>query len=97
MSDSTPGLTAELLADRVTPSQPVISPDGSWDAYTTAPAGVKEHRVSALWVASADASTPSRMLTSGTPHGGHLTRDRCSSCLMSSYTGSAETAVMPKC
>jgi dipeptidyl aminopeptidase/acylaminoacyl peptidase len=66
MSGSMAGPTAEMLVDAVVPSPPVISPDGRWVAYTTAPAGAKEPPESALWVAAADASTPPRMLTSGT-------------------------------
>src|ERR1700722_6423606 len=65
MSGFTAGPTAEMLADGLIPSPPVISPDGRWVAYTMAPAGAKEPPASSLWVASADASTP-RMLTSGT-------------------------------
>src|ERR1700704_5625151 len=38
MSEDAPELTAELAADGVVPSQPVISPDGCWVAYVVAPA-----------------------------------------------------------
>ena len=38
MSEDAPELTAELVADGVVPSQPVISPDGCRVAYVVAPA-----------------------------------------------------------
>ncbi|MGI5225171.1 hypothetical protein [Actinoallomurus sp. CA-142502] len=41
MSEDAPELTAELVADGVVPSQPVISPDGCQVAYAVAPAGRK--------------------------------------------------------
>jgi dipeptidyl aminopeptidase/acylaminoacyl peptidase len=67
MSEETPELTAELIVDRATALQPVISPDGRWVAYVVAPVGRRgERRLSALWVAAADGSAPARQLTAGT-------------------------------
>lgn len=59
-------LTAELLVDGATPTAPVISPDGRWVAYVVTTPGVKQRRVSALWVVPADTSSPPRKLTAGT-------------------------------
>lgn len=56
MSDASPGtrvLTAELIADGVRPTDPVISPDGRWVAWTTFPAGAPGRQVSELWLAAA--------------------------------------------
>jgi dipeptidyl aminopeptidase/acylaminoacyl peptidase len=71
MTDSAPELTAELTAelivDGAVPAQPVVSPDGRWVAYAVAPTGKRgEHRLSAIWIAAADASSPPRQLTAGT-------------------------------
>ena len=67
MTESTPELTAELVVDGAVPLQPVISPDGRWVAYAVAPTGKRgERRLSALWLATADGSTPPRQLTAGT-------------------------------
>jgi hypothetical protein len=50
MSEDAPELTAELVADGVVPSQPVISPDGCRVAYAVAPAGCKiERRMCKIW------------------------------------------------
>lgn len=65
-----PELTAELVADGAVPLDPVISPNGRWVAYVVTTTGVKERRVSALWVVLADASSPPRRLTSGTAWAG---------------------------
>jgi dipeptidyl aminopeptidase/acylaminoacyl peptidase len=63
----TPELTAELIVDSDVPREPVISPDERWVAYVVAPVGKKaERRLSALWVAPADGSSPPRKLTAGT-------------------------------
>jgi dipeptidyl aminopeptidase/acylaminoacyl peptidase len=59
-------LTAQLVVDGRTPSQPVLSPDGRWVVFVVATVGqVGEHPVSALWVAAADGSTPPQALTAG--------------------------------
>lgn len=58
-------LTAESLADRLTPGDPNISPDGMSVAYVVAPFGKKgEKATSAIWVA--DGSHPPRQVTAGT-------------------------------
>ena len=67
MSTDTPLLTAELVVDGAVPRQPAMSPDGRWVAWVVAPVGrVGERRLSALWVAAADGSSPPRQLTAGT-------------------------------
>jgi len=66
MGEVVPELTAELVADGAMPLDPVISPDGRWVAYVVTTMGVKERRVSALWVVAADASSSARRLTPGT-------------------------------
>ena len=67
MAEGASELTAELVVDGAVPQQPVISPDGRWVAYAVAPTGKRgEHRLSALWIAAADASSPPRKLTAGT-------------------------------
>jgi Prolyl oligopeptidase family/short chain dehydrogenase/WD40-like Beta Propeller Repeat len=65
MSEVAPELTAELIADSAVPMHPVISPDGRWVAYVVTTMGVRERRLSALWVAPADASSPPTRLTAG--------------------------------
>ena len=70
MGEVVPELTAELVADGAVPLDPVISPDGRWVAYVVTTTGVKERRVSALWVVPADASSPPRRLTPGTAWAG---------------------------
>jgi dipeptidyl aminopeptidase/acylaminoacyl peptidase len=60
-------LTAELVVDGAVPRQPGMSPDGRWVAYAVAPLGkLGERRLSALWIAAADGSSPPRQLTAGT-------------------------------
>src|SRR5450432_3815172 len=60
-------LTAELVVDGAVPRQPGMSPDGRWVAYVVAPVGkLGERRLSALWIAAADGSSPPRQLTAGT-------------------------------
>jgi dipeptidyl aminopeptidase/acylaminoacyl peptidase len=67
MSTDTQLLTAELIIDGARPREPEISPDGRWVAYVVAPTGRPgERRVSALWLASADGTSPARQLTAGT-------------------------------
>jgi dipeptidyl aminopeptidase/acylaminoacyl peptidase len=67
MNDDAPELTAELVVDGAVPSQPAISPDGCWVAYVVAPVGCAgERRLSAIWLAAADGSSPPRKLTAGT-------------------------------
>lgn len=70
MGEVVPELTAELVADGAVPLDPVISPDGRWVAYVVTTMGVKERRVSALWVVPADASSSARRLTPGTAWAG---------------------------
>jgi dipeptidyl aminopeptidase/acylaminoacyl peptidase len=66
MSKDASELTAELVADGAVPSQPVISPDGSWVAYVVGPVGrPAERRTCALWLAPADGSSPPVKLTAG--------------------------------
>jgi dipeptidyl aminopeptidase/acylaminoacyl peptidase len=66
-SDGIPRLAAGLIADGAVPQQPAISPDGRWVAYVVAPAGRRgDRRLSALWLAAADASSPPVVLTAGT-------------------------------
>ena len=59
-------LTAELLVDSAVPQPPAISPDGRWVAYLVTTVGTREHKLSELWVAPADASSPPARLTGGT-------------------------------
>jgi hypothetical protein len=66
VSETARELTAELLTDSFVPMHPVISPDGRWVAYVVSTAGVRERRLSTLWVVPADASSPPRRLTAGT-------------------------------
>ncbi len=57
-------LTAEELADRLMPSGPRISPDGSTVAFAVAPAGRKgEHAAQAIWIAQF--GEPARQVTAG--------------------------------
>jgi dipeptidyl aminopeptidase/acylaminoacyl peptidase len=66
VGEHAPELTAELVVDSAVPSQPVISPDGSWVGYVVAPVGRRTERsLSALWLAAADGSSPPRQLTAG--------------------------------
>jgi dipeptidyl aminopeptidase/acylaminoacyl peptidase len=58
-------LTAELIADGVEPSDPVLSPDGRWVAYVVAPIGVKGQRRSDLWVCATRGDLTPRRLTDG--------------------------------
>ena len=60
-------LTPELIADRTVALQPAISLDGRQVAYVLAQASRREdRRLSALWLAAADGSSPPRQLTDGT-------------------------------
>jgi dipeptidyl aminopeptidase/acylaminoacyl peptidase len=93
MSMGTPMLTAELVVDGAVPEQPEISPDGCWVAYVVAPAGQRgERRLSAVWIAAADGSSPPRQLTAGTAadSGPHWAPDSASLFFMSDRTGSAQ-------
>ena len=93
MSEDPPRLTAELIVDGVVPRQPVISPDGRWVAYVVAPAGRRaERRLSALWLAAADGSSPPRKLTAGTAadSGPRWAADSASLLFLSDRTGSAQ-------
>jgi dipeptidyl aminopeptidase/acylaminoacyl peptidase len=86
-----PLLTAELVVDGAEPSQPVISPDGRWVAYAVAPMGqLGERRLSALWIAAADGSSPPRQLTAGLAGDGgpHWAADSASLYFLSDRTGS---------
>jgi dipeptidyl aminopeptidase/acylaminoacyl peptidase len=93
MSVDTPMLTAELVVDGAVPEQPEISPDGRWVAYVVAPAGQRgERRLSAVWVAAADGSSPARQLTAGTAadSGPRWAPDSAWLFFMSDRTGSAQ-------
>ncbi len=57
-------LTAELIADGVTPREPQISPDGRSVAFVVAPEGRREEQPSsAIWLASATGDAAVRQLT----------------------------------
>ena len=91
MGIDAPLLTAELVVDGAEPSQPVISPDGRWVAYAVAPMGqLGERRLSALWIAAADGSSPPRQLTAGRAGDGgpHWAADSASLYFLSDRTGS---------
>jgi dipeptidyl aminopeptidase/acylaminoacyl peptidase len=93
MSTDQPRLTAELVVDGAVPQQPVVSPDGRWVAYVVAPVGQQgERRLSALWLAAADGSSPPRRLTAGTADdsGPRWAPDSSSLFFMSDRTGSAQ-------
>ena len=93
MSMDTPRLTAELVVDGAAPQQPVVSPDGRWVAYVVAPVGQQgEHRLSALWMAAANGSSPPRQLTAGTAadSGPCWAPDSASLFFLSDRTGSAQ-------
>ena len=93
MSEEIPMLTAELVVDSAVPRQPVISPDGRWVAYVVATVGRREERrLSALWLAPANGSSPSRKLTAGTAadSGPCWAPDSVSLFFLSDRTGSAQ-------
>src|ERR1700689_4241361 len=93
MSVDTRVLTAELVVDGAVPKQPEMSPDGRWVAYVVAPAGQRgERRLSAVWLAAADGSSPPRQLTAGTAadSGPRWAPDSASLFFMSDRTGSAQ-------
>ena len=93
MSEDGPVLTAELVVDGTVPSQPVISPDGSWVAYVVAPVGRRaDRRVCALWLAAADGSSPPGKLTAGTAadFGPRWAPDSASVFFLSDRTGSVQ-------
>lgn len=59
-------LTAEMIVDGLTPSDPRLSPDGRLVAFVVAPVGRREeHSRSAIWLAPADGSAGPRRLTAG--------------------------------
>jgi dipeptidyl aminopeptidase/acylaminoacyl peptidase len=91
MSVDTPVLTAELIVDGAVPEQPEISPDGRWVAYVVRPMGRPgKSRLSAVWIAAADGSSPPRQLTAGTAgdSGPRWAPDSASLFFMSDRTGS---------
>jgi dipeptidyl aminopeptidase/acylaminoacyl peptidase len=93
MSVDTPVLTAELIVDGAVPEQPEISPDGRSVAYAVRPMGRRgESRLSAVWIAAADGSSPPRQLTAGTAadSGPRWAPDSASLFFMSDRTGSAQ-------
>ena len=93
MNPDTPRLTAELVVDGAVPQEPAVSPDGRWVAYVVAPAGqLGERRLSALWTAAADGSSPPRQLTAGTAadSGPHWAPDSASLFFLSDRTGSVQ-------
>ncbi|OUC90879.1 S9 family peptidase [Streptosporangium minutum] len=60
-------LTSQLIVDGAVPSDPTLSPDGRWVAYTIASVRRKgEHPSGAIWIAAADGSSPPKQLTAGT-------------------------------
>jgi dipeptidyl aminopeptidase/acylaminoacyl peptidase len=60
-------LTAELIADQVTPAEPQLSPSGRQVAYTVASVSkAEEHGTSAIWLADVDGSRPPHRFTAGT-------------------------------
>jgi dipeptidyl aminopeptidase/acylaminoacyl peptidase len=84
-------LTAELVVDGAVPRQPEMSPDGSWVAYVVAPNGQRgKRRLSAVWIAAANGSSPARQLTAGTAadSGPRWAPDSASLFFMSDRTGS---------
>jgi dipeptidyl aminopeptidase/acylaminoacyl peptidase len=93
MSKDTQLLTAELIVDGARPEEPAISPDGRWVAYVLAPVGQQgEGRLSALWIAAADGTSPPRQLTAGTAadSGPRWAPDSASLFFLSDRTGSAQ-------
>jgi dipeptidyl aminopeptidase/acylaminoacyl peptidase len=86
-------LTAELIVDGARPREPVVSPDGRWVAYVLAPVGRRgESRLSALWIAAANGTSPARQLTAGTAadSGPRWAPDSASLFFLSDRTGSAQ-------
>jgi dipeptidyl aminopeptidase/acylaminoacyl peptidase len=62
----TAALSPEQIAALWSPSDPQISPDGRFVAWTAAPFGKEdEHPETGIWVAAVDASTPPRRWTHG--------------------------------
>jgi dipeptidyl aminopeptidase/acylaminoacyl peptidase len=61
-------LTAALIVDGSQATDPVISPDGRWVAWTTSRAGDSEQRVSELWLAPVGGSAVPVRLTDGSVH-----------------------------
>src|SRR5690349_13202634 len=65
-STGAPVLTAELIADGVTPREPRISPDGHSVAFVVAPEGRRDEQPgSAIWLASATGDAAARQMTAG--------------------------------
>ena len=63
MTDS---LTPEMIVDSLIPSEPQLSPDGRFVAFTVAPLGRREvERQSAVWLAATAGDTPPRRITAG--------------------------------
>jgi dipeptidyl aminopeptidase/acylaminoacyl peptidase len=58
-------LTAALIVDGSQATDPVISPDGRWVAWTTSRAGESEQRVTELWLAPVGGSAVPVRLTDG--------------------------------
>jgi dipeptidyl aminopeptidase/acylaminoacyl peptidase len=93
MSMDTQLLTAELIVDGALPREPAMSPDGRWVAYVLAPVGQRgERRLSALWIAAANGTSPARQLTAGTAadSGPRWAPDSASLFFLSDRTGSAQ-------
>src|SRR6516225_4902715 len=93
MSMDTHVLTAELIVDGTLPQEPAMSPDGRWVAYVLAPVGLQgERRLSALWIAAANGTSPPRRLTAGTAadSGPRWAPDSASLFFLSDRTGSAQ-------
>jgi dipeptidyl aminopeptidase/acylaminoacyl peptidase len=85
-------LTADLVVAGSVPRSPTVSPDGRLVAYVVAPLGRGERRVSALWLAASDGSSPPRQLTAGAAadSGPRWAPDSASLFFMSDRTGSSQ-------
>jgi dipeptidyl aminopeptidase/acylaminoacyl peptidase len=61
-----PQLSAEILVDRLDPTDVQVSPDGRLVAFVAAPVGRRgEYKESSIWLASTDGPAEARQLTAG--------------------------------